>query len=92
MRHDFATDDTRERYVVEVDGRPKAEYRTFAKALTAGLQFRQEFRIATSNCATWTRRLSTKLHADFMLVPLAHMTIVLAVGAAGFYLMHVFAR
>jgi hypothetical protein len=43
MRHDFATDDTRERYVVEVDGRPKAEYRTFAKALTAGLQFRQEF-------------------------------------------------
>ena len=27
-----------------------------------------------------------------MLVPLAHMAIILAVGAAGFYLMHVFAR
>jgi len=27
-----------------------------------------------------------------MLVPLAHMAIILLVGAAGFYLMHVFAR
>jgi hypothetical protein len=43
MRDDFATDDTRERYVVEVDGQAKAEYRIFVKALTAGLQLRQEF-------------------------------------------------
>ena len=43
MRNDFATDRTRERYVVEVDGQAKAEYRIFVKALTAGLQLRQEF-------------------------------------------------
>ena len=43
MRNDFATDHTRERYVVEVDGQAKAEYRIFVKALTAGLQLRQEF-------------------------------------------------
>jgi len=28
----------------------------------------------------------------FMLLPLAHMLIILVAGAAGFYLMHVFAR
>jgi len=27
-----------------------------------------------------------------MLVPLAHMTIILVVGAASLYLMHIFAR
>ena len=43
MRNDFATDHTCERYVVEVDGQAKAEYRIFVKALTAGLQLRQEF-------------------------------------------------
>ena len=43
MRNDFASDHTRERYVVEVDGQAKAEYRIFVKALTAGLQLRQEF-------------------------------------------------
>jgi hypothetical protein len=43
IRNDVATDHTRERYVVEVDGRAKAEYRIFVKALTAGLQLRQEF-------------------------------------------------
>jgi len=43
MRNDFATDHTRERYVVEVDGQARAEYRIFVKALTAGLQLRQEF-------------------------------------------------
>jgi len=43
MRNDFATDHTRERYVVEVDGQARAEYRVFVKALTAGLQLRQEF-------------------------------------------------
>ena len=46
MRNDFATDHTRERYVVEVDGQAKAEYRIFVKALTAGLQLRQEFPIS----------------------------------------------
>ena len=39
----FATDHTRERYVVEVDGQARAEYRIFVKALTAGLQLRQEY-------------------------------------------------
>jgi hypothetical protein len=43
MRNDFAADHTRERYVVEVDGQAKAEYRIFVKALTAGLQLRHEF-------------------------------------------------
>ena len=43
MRNDFAADHTRERYVVEVDGQAKAEYRIFVKALKAGLQLRQEF-------------------------------------------------
>jgi hypothetical protein len=43
MRNDVATDHTRERYVVEVDGKAKAEYRIFVKALTAGFQLRQEF-------------------------------------------------
>jgi hypothetical protein len=43
MRNDFATDHTRERYVVEVDGQAKAEYRIFVKALKAGFQLRQEF-------------------------------------------------
>ena len=43
MRNDFATDYTRERYVIEVDGQARAEYRIFVKALTAGLQLRQEF-------------------------------------------------
>jgi hypothetical protein len=43
MRNDFATDRTRERYVVEVDGQARAEYRIFVKALTAGLQLRQEY-------------------------------------------------
>jgi hypothetical protein len=32
-----------ERYVIEVDGIAKAEYRIFVKALKAGLQLRQEF-------------------------------------------------
>ncbi len=43
MRNDFATDSTHEGYVVEVDGQAKADYPTFVKALTAGLQLRQAF-------------------------------------------------
>ena len=42
MRNDFATDLSRERYVVEVDGIAKAEYPIFVKALTASLQLKQE--------------------------------------------------
>ena len=42
MRNDLATDPSRERYVVEVDGIAKAEYPIFVKALKASLQFRQE--------------------------------------------------
>jgi hypothetical protein len=37
MGNDFATDLSRERYVVEVDGIAKAEYPNFVKALTASL-------------------------------------------------------
>jgi hypothetical protein len=43
MKANFATDYSPERYVVEVDGCATAEYHTFAAALSAGLQFRQEF-------------------------------------------------
>jgi len=42
MRNDLATDLSRERYVVEVDGIAKTEYPIFVKALKAGLQLRQE--------------------------------------------------
>jgi hypothetical protein len=42
MRNDLATDLSHERYVVEVDGVAKAEYRIFVKALRAGLQLKQE--------------------------------------------------
>jgi hypothetical protein len=42
MRNDLATDLSRERYVVEVDGIAKAEYPIFVKALKASLQLRQE--------------------------------------------------
>ena len=43
MRSDFATAQSLERYVVEVDGQVKAEYEIFVKALKAGMQLRQEF-------------------------------------------------
>jgi hypothetical protein len=42
MRNDLATDHSHERYVVEVDGIVKAEYRIFVKALKASLQLKQE--------------------------------------------------
>ncbi len=43
MKNDHAADRTHERYVVEIDGITKFEYRVFVKALTAGLQLKQEF-------------------------------------------------
>jgi hypothetical protein len=43
MRNDFATAQSLERYVVEVDGKAKAEYENFVKALKAGMQLWQEF-------------------------------------------------
>jgi hypothetical protein len=43
VRNDFATAQSVERYVVEVDGQVKAEYEIFVKALKAGMQLRQEF-------------------------------------------------
>ena len=43
MKNDHAADLTHERYVVEIDGVAKSEYRVFVKALTAGLQLKQEF-------------------------------------------------
>jgi hypothetical protein len=42
MRNDLATNLSRERYVVEVDGIAKAEYPIFVKALKASLQLKQE--------------------------------------------------
>ena len=43
MKNELANDPSHARYVIEVDGQAKAEYRIFVKALTAGLQLRQEF-------------------------------------------------
>jgi hypothetical protein len=43
MKNEFANDPSHARYVIEVDGIAKAEYRIFVKALTAGFQLRQEF-------------------------------------------------
>ena len=43
MKNELANDTSHARYVIEVDGIAKAEYRIFVKALTAGLQLRQEF-------------------------------------------------
>jgi hypothetical protein len=42
MRNDLATDVSRERYIVEVDGIAKAEYPIFVKALRASLKLREE--------------------------------------------------
>ena len=43
MKNDVANDPPSERYVVEIDGIAKSEYCVFVKALTAGLQLKQEF-------------------------------------------------
>ena len=43
MKNELANDLCSERYVVEIDGIAKSEYRVFLKALTAGLQLKQEF-------------------------------------------------
>jgi hypothetical protein len=43
MRNNFATDHTRERYVVEIDGQARAEYRIFVKALTSRIAAQQEY-------------------------------------------------
>ena len=43
MQTKLAIDSSRERYVVEIDGIAKSEYCVFVKALTAGLQLKQEF-------------------------------------------------
>ena len=43
MKNDLANDLSHERYVVEIDGIAKSEYRIFVKALKAGLRLKQEF-------------------------------------------------
>ena len=43
MKNALATDPSREFYVIELDGRPKFEFRVFVKALSAGLQLKHEF-------------------------------------------------
>jgi len=42
MKNELANDAFHGRYVIEVDGIAKAEYRIFVKALKAGLQLKQE--------------------------------------------------
>jgi hypothetical protein len=42
MKNELANDASHERYVVEIDGVTKSEYRIFVKALKAGLQLKQE--------------------------------------------------
>jgi len=43
MEHAFSDDHSHECYVVEIDGIAKFEYRVFVKALSAGLQLKQDF-------------------------------------------------
>jgi hypothetical protein len=43
MKNELVNDLSHERYVVEIDGIAKSEYRVFTKALTAGLQLKQQF-------------------------------------------------
>ncbi len=43
MKNDLATDLSHERYIVEIDGLAKSEYRIFVNALKAGLQLKHEF-------------------------------------------------
>jgi len=43
MKNELANEPPSERYVVEIDGITKSEYSVFVKALTAGLQLKQEF-------------------------------------------------
>jgi hypothetical protein len=42
MKNELANDPSHERYVVEIDGITKLEYRIFVKALKAGLELKQE--------------------------------------------------
>jgi hypothetical protein len=42
MKNELANDPSHERYIVEIDGITKSEYRIFVKALKAGLQLKQE--------------------------------------------------
>jgi hypothetical protein len=55
MKNELANDPAHERYVVEIDGIATLEYRVFVRALTAGLQLKQDFRAVTSNCARHVR-------------------------------------
>jgi hypothetical protein len=47
MKNDLANDLSNERYVVEIDGIAKSEYRIFVKALMAGLRLKQEFPLSS---------------------------------------------
>jgi hypothetical protein len=42
MKNELVSDLSRERFVVEIDGIAKSEYRIFVKALKAGLQLKQQ--------------------------------------------------
>ena len=62
MKNDHAADLTDERYLVEVDGLMKAEYRIFVKALKASLQLKQEY----PNCSVKLREADEQSVAEFM--------------------------
>jgi hypothetical protein len=43
MKHALSNDPSQERYIVEIDGIAKFEYRVFVKAPSVSLQLKQEF-------------------------------------------------
>jgi hypothetical protein len=47
MKYALANDPSQERYIVEIDGIPKFEYRVFVEALSVSLQLKKE--LPTSN-------------------------------------------
>ncbi len=43
MNNDVAKASLDERYIIEVDGKPKSEYQIFLEALIAGLALKEQF-------------------------------------------------
>jgi hypothetical protein len=62
MKNELANDLRSERYVVEIDGITKFEYRVFVKALTAGLQLKQEFPNSSVKLRESCEKTSSRAH------------------------------
>jgi hypothetical protein len=62
MKNELANDPSHERYVVEIDGIAKSEYRVFVKALTAGLQLKQEFPNSSVKLRESYEKASSRAH------------------------------